>query len=180
MKEKIMLKNEDGSIVIISLVVLLLLTMLGIWANNTATIELQIAGSEKAQQIVFYAADAGVEAGRAALSRLKADDKGNWDKLLQGSELVGHAGISTLDGVIEEGTGNDRSVGPATFTLAVRDNNDLDGNTQVDSDNILILTSTATYGDAVASIEAHLRFSGGGGDEYDQEHYDAWSTGVAH
>jgi len=180
MKEKTMLKNEDGSIIIISLVVLLLLTMLGIWANNTATIELQIAGSEKSQKIVFYAADAGIEAGRAALSRLKTDDKGNWDKLLQGSELVGHPGISTLDGVIEEGTGNDRSVGPATFTLSVRDNNDLDGDNQVDSDNILILTSTATYGDAVASIEAHLRFSGGGGDEYDQEHYDAWSTGVAH
>jgi len=180
MKEKTILQNENGSIIIISLIVLLVLTLLGIWASNTATIELQIAGSEKAQKIVFYAADAGIEAGRAALGRLKEEDKGNWDKLLQGSELVGHSGISTLDGVIEEGAGNDRSVGPATFTLAVRDNNDLDGTNLVDSDNILILTSTATYGDAVARIEAHLRFSGGGGDEYDQEHYDAWSTGVAH
>jgi hypothetical protein len=179
MKEITMLNNEDGSIIIISLVVLFLLTMLGTWASNTATVELQIASSEKAQKIVFYAADAGIEAGRAALGRLKNDDRGNWDKLLQGAELVGHTGISTLDGVIDEGAGNDRRVGPATFTLTVRDNNDLDGDNQVDSDNILILTSTATYGDAVARIEAHLRFGGGGGDEYDQEHYDAWSTGVA-
>ncbi len=178
MKEKLMLKNEDGSIIVISLVVLVLLTMLGIWANNTSTIELQIAGNEKAQKIVFYAADAGIQAGRAALNDLKVGDRGNWDKLLQGSELVGHAGISTLDGVIEEGAGNDRNVGPATFTLAVRDNDDLDGNDQVDTDNIIILTSTGTYGDAVADVEAYLRFIGAG-DEYDQEHYDASSTGVA-
>jgi len=180
MKDKMILKNENGSTIIIAVVALILITMLGIWASNTATVELQIASSEKAQKIVFYAADAGIEAGRAALARLKQEDRGNWDKLLQGSALVGHSGITTLDGVIDEGTGNDRNVGPATFTLAVRDNNDLDGDTQVDSDNILILTSTATYGNAVAEIEAHLRFSGGGGEEYDQEHYDAWSTGVAH
>lgn len=178
MKEKEMLKNEDGSAIVISLVVLVMITMLGIWLSNTATIEVQIAANEKEQKLVFYAADAGIEAGRAALSELKKDDKGNWDKLLQGLELVGHTGINTLDGVIEEGSGNDRNVGPATFTLVVRDNNDLDGNDLVDTDNIIILTSTGTLRNAEAQVEAYVHFTGLG-DEYSQEHYDAASTGVA-
>ena len=179
MKAKQILKNQEGSVIVIALIVLLMLTMLGIWANNNSTIELQIAGAEKEQKIVFYAADAGIEAGRAALSRIKEDDRGNWDKLLAGTELVGHTGISTLDGIIDAGTGHDRNVGQATFTLSVVDNEDLDGSDQVDTDNIIILTSTATFGDAVAEIEAQVRYEGAG-DEYDQEHYDSRSSGVSH
>jgi hypothetical protein len=178
MKEKLMLKNEDGSVVVIAMVVLVLITMLGIWSSNTSTIEVQIAANEKDQKLVFYAADAGIEAGRAALSVLKGDDKGNWDRLLQGLELVGHTGISTLDGVIDEGSGNDRNVGIAAFTLTVTDNNDLDGDALVDTDDILILTSTGTLRNAQAQVEAFVHFTGVG-DEYDQEHYDAASTGVA-
>jgi len=61
----------------------------------------------------------------------------------------------------------------------VSDNDDFDGTDLVDSDNIIILTSTATYGDSVAGVEAHIRYEGGG-DEYDQEHYDSRSSGVSH
>ncbi|MBT7696183.1 MAG: hypothetical protein HN737_02105 [Desulfobacterales bacterium] len=178
MREKLMLKNEDGSVIIISMIVLVLITMLGIWSSNTSTIEVQIAANEKDQKLVFYAAEAGIEAGRAALSELKGDDKSNWDRLLQGLELVGHTGISTLDGVIEEGAGNDRNIGIAAFTLSVRDNDDLDGNDLVDTDDIIIITSTGTLRNAKAEIEARVNFIGVG-DEYEQEHYDAASTGVA-
>ena len=92
---------------------------------------------------------------------------------------MGHTGISTLDGIIDAGTGHDRNVGQATFTLSVVDNDDLDGSDLVDTDNIIILTSTATFGDAVAEIEAQVRYEGAG-DEYDQEHYDSRSSGVSH
>ncbi len=185
MKEKSMLKNEDGSILVISILILLLLTFLGIWGHNTTVTELQIAGSDKTIKTVFYAADAGIEAGRAALGELKRVNKGNWDRLLQGDDLTGHtAGITTsdgtnaiLDGLIEEGgDATRRDVGPARFTLTVRDNDDLDNDVTVDSDNIIILTSVATFGTAEARVEAYLRFDE---DEYQQEHYDAYSTGVA-
>jgi len=188
MKEKSMLKNEDGSILVISILILLLLTFLGIWGHNTTVTELQIAGSDKAIKTVFYAADAGIEVGRAALGELKRVNKGNWDRLLKGGQtLTGHAaGITTsdgtiavLDGLIEEGgDATRRDVGNARFTLTVRDNDDLDGDVSVDSDNIIILTSVATLtqGTAEAVVEAYLRFDE---DEYQQEHYDAYSTGVA-
>ncbi len=178
MKEKSMLKNEDGSILIVTVLILLLLTFLGFWAHNTTVTELQIAGSDKSIKTVFYAADAGIEAGRAALGELKRTNKGNWDRLLKGEDITGHtAGITTIDGIIEEGgDATLRDVGQATFTLTVRDNDDLDNDDTVDSDNIIILTSIATFGDARAQVEAYLRFDD---DEYEQEHYDASSTGVA-
>ena len=185
MKEKLMLKNEEGSILIVTVLILLLLTFLGFWAHNTTVTELQIAGSDKAIKTVFYAADAGIEVGRAALGELKRVNKGNWDRLLQGDDLTGHtAGITStdgtiaaIDGLIEEGgDATRRDVGNATFTLTVRDNDDLDGDDTVDSDNIIILTSVATFGTAEARVEAYLRFDE---DEYQQEHYDAYSTGVA-
>ncbi len=191
MKEKSMLKNEEGSILIVTVLILLLLTFLGFWSHNTTDTELQIAGSDKTIKTVFYAADAGIEVGRAALGDLKRANKGNWDNLLKGVALVDdrvfavdYTGITTIDGLIttidglieEAGDITRRDVGQARFTLAVRDNDDLDGDDTVDSDNTIILTSTARLGAAEAQVEAYLRFDE---DEYRQEHYDASSTGVA-
>ena len=171
------LKNEDGMILVIALIVLALLTLLGLGATTTSTIELDIAVNEKAQKIAFYAADAGIEAGRAVLNDLKTGDSGNWDNLLQGNQLVGQTtGISTLDDALDDAGG--RGAGPALFTLAVADNDDLDGNNQVDTDSVIILTSSGSYGEAQAQVEAYVRYSGEA-DEYAQEHYDSSNTGVA-
>jgi Tfp pilus assembly protein PilX len=171
------MKNENGSVLVVALIILVLLTLMGLGATTTSTIELEIAGNEKAHKIAFFAADAGIEAGRAALNAIKTDDSGNWDNLLAGNQLENQdTGITTLDGVIDDAGG--RMAGQAVFTLAVADNDDLDGNTSVDTDNTVILTSTATYGTAQSRIQAHVRYAGFG-DEYDQEHYDAANTGVA-
>lgn len=53
-----------------------------------------------------------------------------------------------------------------------------DENTNVDTDNIAILTSTGTYGSTRTVVEAYVRYAGGE-DEYAQEHYDAASSGQA-
>ncbi len=186
MKEKSMLKNEDGSILIITLLILVLLTFLGFWGYNTTVTELQIAGSDKAIKTVFYAADAGIEVGRTVLGELKRANAGNWDRLLLGTEdflgetteEIGYpADIRTIVGIIEgDKDATDIAVGRATVTLTVEDNDDLDNDPKIDSDNIIILTSIAKFGDAEAQVEAYLRFDG---DNYQQEHYDAFSTGVA-
>jgi Tfp pilus assembly protein PilX len=177
MQAKRILNNQDGSVLVLALILLVLLTLMGLSTINTSTTEVKIADNEKRHKIGLYAADAGIEAGRAALNMLKEADSGNWDNLFTNSPLEGQAAAdSTLDAVIDAGNG--RSVGPATFTLTVVDNDDLDGNPNVDTDNIAILTSTGTYGSTRTVVEAYVRYTGAG-DEYAQEHYDAASSGQA-
>jgi len=179
MQTKRILSNQDGSAFVIALMILMLLSFAGVSAVNTSTMELKVADNEKNQKIVLYAADAGIEAGRAVLDILKEADTGNWDNLLQGNQLVGQAtGVTTLDAVIDAGGG--RNVSPAVFTLAVSDNDDLDGSTTVDTDNTIILSSTGIYGSSQTQVEAYVRYTGGGsgsGGDYAQEHYNAASSG---
>jgi hypothetical protein len=50
--------NEQGSVLVVSLILLVLLTTIGISASRTTSIELQIAGNEKAHKQAFYTAEA--------------------------------------------------------------------------------------------------------------------------
>jgi Tfp pilus assembly protein PilX len=174
-------RNEKGSVVVIALMMLALLTIIGISATNTSTTEVQIATNEHLYKIAFYATEAGVDVGRAALDELKRADLGSWDNLLSGTEFTWHdaddntVSVDTLDEVIDA-TG-DRNAGPATFNLTVRDNNDLDGTGMVDTDNTIFLTAIGSYRNATVRIETLVRWVGG--DSYAQEHYDASNSGNA-
>ena len=83
----------------------------------------------------------------------------------------------TLNDIIDQTPGG-RTVGLATFTLTIQDNDDLDGNVEVDSDDTIFLTSTLAdpYRNATATISTTVR---GGGEAYAQEHYNASSSGEA-
>jgi Tfp pilus assembly protein PilX len=52
--------DEEGSAMIIALMIMVVLTILGITATTTTEIELQIAGNERFHKIAFYNADAGI------------------------------------------------------------------------------------------------------------------------
>jgi len=67
MKEIKPLKNEDGTILVISLIVLALASMIGIAATMTASIELQISGNDMHYAENFYRAEAAVMAGASAI-----------------------------------------------------------------------------------------------------------------
>lgn len=54
------IQNEDGFILIVALFVLILLTIIGISATKTSTIDLQISQNDKAYKIAFYNADGGI------------------------------------------------------------------------------------------------------------------------
>ena len=56
-------QNEDGFVLVASLVTLGLLVIIGISATTTTNIEIQIAGNEKAYNMAFYQADGGNELG---------------------------------------------------------------------------------------------------------------------
>ncbi len=55
--------NEKGSTLIISVLILLLLTVIGIAATNTSTIEILISGNDKVHKMAFHQADGGTEVG---------------------------------------------------------------------------------------------------------------------
>lgn len=55
--------NENGFVLVISLVLLLLIIVLGTASLNTTSLETQIVGYEKAYQEAFYAAEGGTETG---------------------------------------------------------------------------------------------------------------------
>jgi len=172
------IKNQQGSIIVIAMIILVLLTIIGISATNMSTTEVQVSTNALLHNIAFYAADSGIETGRAALNTIKMEDAGAWDNLLQGNEFTWNGEqVDTLDEVLDvvdvEGG---RTVGQATFTLTVADNDDLDDNGEVDTDDTVLLTSTATYRNATVTIETIVR---GGGEAYAQEHYNAGSSGDA-
>ena len=56
-------KNEQGFVLIVSLLMLVVLMIIGIAATTTTTIDLQISGNDKVAKKTFYQADAGSEAG---------------------------------------------------------------------------------------------------------------------
>jgi hypothetical protein len=53
-----LLRKEEGSVLVVGLLILLVLTVIGMAASTTSTIEIQIAGNEKFHKIAFYAAEA--------------------------------------------------------------------------------------------------------------------------
>ena len=58
MLDKILCNNEKGSVLLVALIMLALLSLIGVAATRTTSTELQIAGNEKFQKIAFYTADA--------------------------------------------------------------------------------------------------------------------------
>ena len=61
------LKNEDGSVIVIALLIMALLTIIGISATNTTSIELQIAGNDRIYKQNFYRAEGAAMAGAQSL-----------------------------------------------------------------------------------------------------------------
>ncbi len=58
MKEISMLNNEDGTVLVLALIMLVLLTLIGISATTTSMIETRISGNERVYKQNFYAAEA--------------------------------------------------------------------------------------------------------------------------
>ncbi len=59
MRDKTLTRNENGSVIVLAVVMLVLLTFLGISATRMSTIEVQIAANEKRAVQDLYQAEAG-------------------------------------------------------------------------------------------------------------------------
>jgi len=62
-------KNEQGFVLIVSLLMLVVLMIIGIAATTTTTIELQISGNDKVSKQTFYQAEAGTQVGAELVER---------------------------------------------------------------------------------------------------------------
>jgi hypothetical protein len=181
------INNQQGSVIIMAVIVLALLTVIGIAATNTSTTEVQVSTNAVLHNIAFYTADSGIAAGRAALNNIKIADSGNWDLLLRnmatdppGTEKINWNGVdcTTLDEIIDAEGG--RTVGLATFHLEIEDNIDLDNDLEMDTDDTVFLTSTTLVSPSSRNATARIRtMVRGGGVAYAQEHYNAGSSGDA-
>jgi hypothetical protein len=58
MKDTIEMKKEDGSVLIVALIILVLLTLLGMFASRTSEVEIQIAGNDLKYKRNLYSAEA--------------------------------------------------------------------------------------------------------------------------
>lgn len=67
MRKRCILKGEDGSIVVIALMILVVLTLLGISATRTAETEIQIARNENIFKQNLYLAECAAMAGAQML-----------------------------------------------------------------------------------------------------------------
>jgi Tfp pilus assembly protein PilX len=62
------LQQQEGAALILAVMILLVLTVLGIYAVTTSTLETKIAGNERVLKDAFYAADGGIDHGRYVIS----------------------------------------------------------------------------------------------------------------
>ena len=63
-----MLQSQQGAALIVAIMILLLLTILGIYAVTTSTLETKIAGNERVLKDAFYAADGGIDCSRMVIA----------------------------------------------------------------------------------------------------------------
>jgi len=82
MKQNPGLKNEDGSVLVVALIILVVLTLLGIAATTTTEIETQIAGNEKVHKMTFYKAEAAaMQCAKVLESATMGDTFAGWINL---------------------------------------------------------------------------------------------------
>jgi PilX N-terminal len=62
------IKNEEGSMLIVALMLLMVLTLIGISVTNTSRVEIQVAGNDRFHRVAFQLADSGIYATPKVIS----------------------------------------------------------------------------------------------------------------
>lgn len=76
------LTNENGSAIVIALMLLSLLTVMGIWSTRKSNIETLIAGNEVARKMTFYRTEGGVIEGGFKIEEADTGDLKSWNPSL--------------------------------------------------------------------------------------------------
>jgi type IV pilus assembly protein PilX len=104
MRRPLLSRNEEGVVLVLCLITLVLLTLIGVSATTTSQLEAEISGNDKTYKEAFYAAEVALTAGETVvnsmLSRMDLNkettpgyyDKNTqsaWDKLAWDNEHTG-------------------------------------------------------------------------------------------
>jgi Tfp pilus assembly protein PilX len=69
------LNNQNGSVIVVAMIILALLTILGISSTSTSTLEVRIATNSQDYQLDFYAADSGWKDGAMWIEEQQDDTR---------------------------------------------------------------------------------------------------------
>ena len=160
-------KTEDGAAMALGLILIAVLSFAVFMSLANSNTEILIASNKHKADAAFCAASAGLEHARYKLSLLITESTNAWNVLLaEGTNLLDE------DLLVLEDEGHTGS----SYVVTVRNNpSDPSGSATVDLDNILTVTSRATFRDSTKEIEAELQNLGNVID-YAQEHRDASNT----
>lgn len=75
------LDNQDGSVIVAAMLILVVVTLLGITATNTSTVELQIASNDQFAKMAFFNADGAIYGSAKLISHAINQS----DKVIEGS-----------------------------------------------------------------------------------------------
>ena len=156
MKIKPLLKNDEGAVLVIAMLLLLLLTLIGRVATTTSTVEMEIAGNERFHKKTLYAAETGLghvkellqaEFRNSNRAKIASGQYPDWDFALNGSVVGVDAANDTnfdggvtwlLDQALKDGTGLSGS-----YTVTIWNNPDDEGGVTNDTDQLLKVRSDA-------------------------------------
>jgi Tfp pilus assembly protein PilX len=164
-------KNEQGSILVIALLILTLLTLIGISASNTTQIEMQISRNDRQHKAIFYAAEAGIDHARALLgARLAANNRSNiatgsplkWTFALLGPDEAAGGNDDATGTTFANGTQwITRAIGNCSYTVTVWNNpGDAAGDAVTDGDSLLMVRSVATGPKGISSVSIEVMLQG--------------------
>jgi hypothetical protein len=148
--------NEQGSVLLLALLILFAVTMLGIFSTNTSTIEIQVAANNAYHKKAFYAAEAGIEHGRSILTPLlipnnqtllAAAQKPVWSFALDGTINGVNAASINSDNKPDFENGatllSNQQLGDCTYTVRVYDDWEGDADATVDGNGRIYMRSEA-------------------------------------
>ncbi|MBI4639606.1 MAG: pilus assembly PilX N-terminal domain-containing protein [Candidatus Tectomicrobia bacterium] len=126
-----LLREEQGNVLVVCLMLMVVFTMLGMSAVLASTIWVRMMGNSRAGAQAFYAAQAGLAHAKGILR------KTNFNVALRGPDEK--PGTSD-DGTLKEAT--NVAFGSTTYSVQIIDNDDGDGDPLTDSDGKVLIRST--------------------------------------
>lgn len=124
------LRSQRGAVLVTSMVILVVLTIIGVAANNTSVLEILVSNASKNKQSAFHAAEAGIEHGRilvgtdlgSSLTKPPFVTEGqlaDWNSLFESGS--GYSSVSGSPRQDEKYLKQNQSIGDYTYTLTFYD-----------------------------------------------------------